>query len=52
MDFPEKLGCHHQKTYIMEDGDGGFVAFVAGINPVQWYWDTPVHDSLDVRHVE
>jgi len=29
MDFPEKLGCHHQKTYIMDDGDGGFVAFVA-----------------------
>ena len=27
------------------------VAFVGGINPVQAYWDTPAHDSLDVRRV-
>ena len=45
------MGCHHQKSYIMDDGDGGIVAFVGGINPVQAYWDTPTHDSLDVRHV-
>ena len=28
------------------------MAFVGGINPVQSYWDTPKHDSLDVRRVE
>ena len=50
--FPAELGCHHQKTYIMDDGEGGVVAFVGGINPVQSYWDTPNHDSLDVRRVE
>jgi len=52
LDFPAKLGCHHQKTYIMDDGEGGAVAFAGGINPVQAYWDTPKHDSLDVRRVE
>ena len=51
LDFPAELGCHHQKTYIMDDGGGGVVAFVGGINPVQAYWDTPAHDSLDVRRV-
>lgn len=51
LDFPTQLGCHHQKTYIMDDGAGGIVAFVGGINPVQAYWDTPAHDSLDVRRV-
>ena len=51
LDFPAALGCHHQKTYIMDDGADGVVAFVGGINPVQAYWDTPKHDSLDVRHV-
>jgi phosphatidylserine/phosphatidylglycerophosphate/cardiolipin synthase-like enzyme len=51
LDFPAELGCHHQKTYIMDDGAGGFVAFVGGINPVQAYWDTPKHDLLDVRRV-
>ena len=51
LDFPAVLGCHHQKTYIMDDGNGGAVAFVGGINPVQAYWDTPTHDSLDVRRV-
>ena len=50
LDFPAELGCHHQKTYIMDDGEG-VVAFVGGINPVQAYWDTPKHDSLDVRRV-
>jgi phosphatidylserine/phosphatidylglycerophosphate/cardiolipin synthase-like enzyme len=49
--FPAEWGCHHQKTYIMDDGDGGVVAFVGGINPVQSYWDTHGHDSLDVRRV-
>ncbi|MGO8942875.1 MAG: phospholipase D-like domain-containing protein [Syntrophobacteraceae bacterium] len=52
LDFPAPLGCHHQKTYIMDDGGNGWVAFVGGINPVQAYWDTPKHDSLDVRRVE
>ncbi len=52
LDFPARLGCHHQKTYMMDDGKGGCVAFVGGINPVQAYWDTPTHDSLDVRRVE
>jgi phosphatidylserine/phosphatidylglycerophosphate/cardiolipin synthase-like enzyme len=51
LDFPASLGCHHQKTYIMDDGAGGIVAFVGGVNPVQAYWDTPKHDSLDVRRV-
>jgi phosphatidylserine/phosphatidylglycerophosphate/cardiolipin synthase-like enzyme len=51
VDFPAELGCHHQKTYIMDDGDHGVLAFVGGINPVQSYWDTPAHDSLDVRRV-
>ena len=51
VDFPAKLGCHHQKTYIMDDGQGAVVAFVGGINPVQAYWDTPNHDSLDARRV-
>jgi phosphatidylserine/phosphatidylglycerophosphate/cardiolipin synthase-like enzyme len=51
LDFPAELGCHHQKTYIMDDGKGGVVAFIGGINPVQAYWDTPIHDSLDVRRV-
>jgi phosphatidylserine/phosphatidylglycerophosphate/cardiolipin synthase-like enzyme len=50
--FPAKLGCHHQKTYIMDDGEDGSVAFVGGINPVQAYWDTPDHDSLDARRVD
>ncbi|MDR3632145.1 MAG: phosphatidylserine/phosphatidylglycerophosphate/cardiolipin synthase family protein [Desulfocapsaceae bacterium] len=49
--FPADLGCHHQKTYIMDDGAGGVVAFVGGINPVQAYWDTQAHDSLDARRV-
>lgn len=49
--FPAKWGCHHQKTYVMDDGAGGVVAFVGGINPVQSYWDTATHDSLDVRRV-
>ena len=49
--FPAGFGCHHQKTYIMDDGADGVVAFVGGINPVQSYWDTPLHDSLDVRRV-
>jgi cardiolipin synthase A/B len=52
LDFPAELGCHHQKTYIMDDGHSGVVAFVGGINPVQAYWDTPTHDSLDIRRVE
>jgi phosphatidylserine/phosphatidylglycerophosphate/cardiolipin synthase-like enzyme len=52
VDFPAKLGCHHQKTYIMDDGQGGVVAFVGGINPVQAYWDTTAHDVLDDRRVE
>ena len=52
VDFPAILGCHHQKTYMMDDGDGGVVAFVGGINPVQSYWDTSAHDVLDVRRVE
>jgi phosphatidylserine/phosphatidylglycerophosphate/cardiolipin synthase-like enzyme len=51
LDFPAILGCHHQKTYIMDDGDGGIIAFVGGVNPVQAYWDTPTHDSIDVRRV-
>jgi phosphatidylserine/phosphatidylglycerophosphate/cardiolipin synthase-like enzyme len=51
LDFPAELGCHHQKTYIMDDGVGSFVAFVGGINPVQAYWDTPAHNSLDDRRV-
>ena len=51
LDFPAEMGCHHQKTYIMDDSFGGVVAFVGGINPVQAYWDTPIHDSLDVRRV-
>jgi phosphatidylserine/phosphatidylglycerophosphate/cardiolipin synthase-like enzyme len=51
VDFPATLGCHHQKTYIMDDGADGVVAFVGGINPVQAYWDTPNHDVLDVRRV-
>ena len=51
LDFPADIGCHHQKTYIMDDGKDGVLAFVGGINPVQSYWDTPAHDSLDVRRV-
>jgi phosphatidylserine/phosphatidylglycerophosphate/cardiolipin synthase-like enzyme len=50
--FSAEFGCHHQKTYIMDDGGGGVVAFVGGINPVQIYWDTSDHDSLDRRRVE
>ncbi len=49
--FPARLGCQHQKTYVMDDGAGGLVAFVGGINPAQSYWDTPRHDMLDVRRV-
>lgn len=52
VDFPAKIGCHHQKTYIMDDGQGGVVAYVGGVNPVQAYWDTPAHDILDARRVE
>jgi phosphatidylserine/phosphatidylglycerophosphate/cardiolipin synthase-like enzyme len=51
LDYPPLLGCHHQKTYVMDDGKGGVVAFVGGINPVQAYWDTTAHDSLDARRV-
>ena len=51
LDFPALLGCHHQKTYVMDDSAGGVVAFVGGINPVQSYWDTPAHDVLDPRRV-
>jgi phosphatidylserine/phosphatidylglycerophosphate/cardiolipin synthase-like enzyme len=50
--FPAELGCHHQKTYIMDDGEHGYVAFVGGINPVQSYWDTTYHDSLDARRLD
>jgi phosphatidylserine/phosphatidylglycerophosphate/cardiolipin synthase-like enzyme len=49
--IPGELGCHHQKTYVMDDGADGVVAFVGGINPVQAYWDTPRHDLLDVGRV-
>lgn len=49
--FPASVGCNHQKTYVMDDGQGGVVAFVGGINPVQAYWDTPSHDALDGRRV-
>ncbi|HEX7653603.1 MAG TPA: phosphatidylserine/phosphatidylglycerophosphate/cardiolipin synthase family protein [Verrucomicrobiae bacterium] len=49
--FPAALGCHHQKTYIMDDGQGGVVAYVGGINPVQAYWDTPDHEVLDAGRV-
>jgi cardiolipin synthase A/B len=49
--FPAKLGCQHQKTYVMDDGADGVVAFVGGINPVQSYWDTQQHDMMDVRRV-
>jgi phosphatidylserine/phosphatidylglycerophosphate/cardiolipin synthase-like enzyme len=52
VEFPAILGCHHQKTYIMDDGGDGYVAFVGGINPVQFYWDTPEHDVLDKRRVK
>jgi phosphatidylserine/phosphatidylglycerophosphate/cardiolipin synthase-like enzyme len=52
LDFPPNLGCHHQKTYIMDDGQGGVVAYVGGVNPVQAYWDTPAHDILDARRIE
>jgi phosphatidylserine/phosphatidylglycerophosphate/cardiolipin synthase-like enzyme len=52
LEISEQFGCHHQKTYIMDDGEDGYVAFVGGINPVQAYWDTPDHDSLDARRVE
>jgi len=52
VEISEEFGCHHQKTYIMDDGGDGYVAFVGGINPVQAYWDTPEHDSLDARRVE
>jgi phosphatidylserine/phosphatidylglycerophosphate/cardiolipin synthase-like enzyme len=51
LDIPAELGCHHQKTYIMDDGSDGVLAFVGGINPVQAYWDTPNHDLLDVRRL-
>jgi phosphatidylserine/phosphatidylglycerophosphate/cardiolipin synthase-like enzyme len=50
--FSAEFGCHHQKTYIMDDGEDGYVAFVGGTNPVQTYWDTPAHDSLERRRVE
>jgi len=36
----------------MDDGVGGVVAFVGGINPDQTYWDTSAHDSLDRGRVE
>ena len=45
------MGCHHQKTYVMDDGTGGVVAFVGGINPVQACWDTPNQGALEVRRV-
>lgn len=50
--FPDFLGCHHQKTYIMDDGEDSYVAFVGGINPVQCYWDTPDHDVLNKGRVK
>jgi phosphatidylserine/phosphatidylglycerophosphate/cardiolipin synthase-like enzyme len=52
VELPAFMGCHHQKTYIMDDGGDGYVAFVGGINPVQFYWDTPDHDVLDKRRVK
>lgn len=52
IDFSAEFGCHHQKAYVMDDGEGGCTAFVGGINPVQTHWDTPAHDVLDVRRVE
>lgn len=36
----------------MDDGEGGYLAFVGGINPVQAYWDSSRHDLFDVRRVE
>ena len=44
--FPE-LACHHQKTFAMD----GALAFVGGINMVQYYWDTRAHDRDDDRRV-
>lgn len=52
VEFPAILGCHHQKTYMMDDGEGGVVAFVGGINPVQSCWDNPKHDVLNNGRVE
>jgi phosphatidylserine/phosphatidylglycerophosphate/cardiolipin synthase-like enzyme len=52
VELPAFLGCHHQKTYIMDDGCDGYVAFVGGINPVQFYWDTPEHDVLNKGRVK
>ena len=52
VELPAFLGCHHQKTYIMDDGGDGYVAFVGGINPVQFYWDTPEHDVLNKGRVK
>jgi len=52
VELPTFLGCHHQKTYIMDDGGDGYVAFVGGINPVQFYWDTPEHDVLNKGRVK
>jgi len=52
VEIPAFMGCHHQKTYIMDDGGDGYVAFVGGINPVQFYWDTPEHDVLNKGRVK
>jgi len=50
--FPSELSCHHQKTYIMDDGGDGYLAFVGGINPVQSYWDTQDHNVLNKGRVK
>ena len=52
VELPAFLGCHHQKTYIMDDGGVGYVAFVGGINPVQFYWDTQDHNVLNKGRVK
>ncbi|MGO9372880.1 MAG: phospholipase D-like domain-containing protein [Syntrophobacteraceae bacterium] len=50
--FPSELSCHHQKTYIMDDGGDGYLAFVGGINPVQFYWDTQDHNVFNKGRVK
>jgi phosphatidylserine/phosphatidylglycerophosphate/cardiolipin synthase-like enzyme len=44
--FPQ-LACHHQKTFVID----GALAFVGGINMVQYYWDTRAHERDDDRRV-
>lgn len=44
-----RTGSHHQKFWVMDDGEEGAVGFVGGLNLGQHEWDTSEHRVDDPR---